>query len=503
MTALSSYSTGTVSVGAGGTTVTGVGTIWNDGSAKPGDILQIGNFQSVISDVTDGTHLVIPPWGGGAQAGVAYKIWQVSPQRFAGAEAMATVNKLVAAFNTTGFFVFVSSIAIVPDPSLGDDGQYALQPTTGKMWVKTGGAWVYLGIFKAFQLTGAWSGATAYEVGDVVTLSGSSYVCVLDHTNHTPPNTTYWQLLASKGDTGATGAVPYGTPAAWVTGHSYVAGPPADLVTHVNGSLYQCLASHTSGTFPADLAAGKWLLIVHGATNGTSVTSLAIGTGSKAFVTQIDLFYKVGARIRATSAANPSNWMEGVVTAYSQDASGATLTINIDKTNGSGTFADWNFNIVGQPGAVSYPIGSIIDSAYAEYTASTSITAIIPTDDTVPQSDEGAEILAASITPKSTTNKLRVRFSGECAPTNADNIIAALFLNSETAARAARYCTQPAGFGNLIMVEHEFVPGATTTQTVHVRVGAAVGPIRFNGNASGRLFGGVNRTTLVIEEIVA
>ncbi|MBB4422302.1 hypothetical protein GGD66_000828 [Bradyrhizobium sp. CIR48] len=206
MTALASYSTGTASVSAGGTTVTGSGVIWNDGSAKPGDILQIGNFQSVITDVTDTTHLVIPPWGGGAQTGVAYKIWKVSPQRFAGAEAMTTVNKLVAAFNTSGYFVFVDIDETVPDPSLGDDGQFAFQPTTGKTWERVAGVWTYLGIYKGFQFLGAWSSSTAYTINDVVTLSGSSYICVLDHTNQTPPNATYWQLLASKGDTGAAGS---------------------------------------------------------------------------------------------------------------------------------------------------------------------------------------------------------------------------------------------------------------------------------------------------------
>ena len=39
--------------------------------------------------------------------------------------------------------------------------------------------------------------------------------------------------------------------------------------------------------------------------------------------------------------------MEGAVTAYS----GATLTINITKTGGSGTHADWNFSVSGVPGA--------------------------------------------------------------------------------------------------------------------------------------------------------
>lgn len=347
MTALSSYFTGTVTVSAGGTTVTGTGTIWSGVNVKPGDVLQIGNFQSVISDVTDVTHLVIPPWGGGAQTAVAYKIWQVSPQRFAGSESLATVNELVAAFNTSGFYFFVDVAATEPDPSLGNDGQYAFQPTSGKTWVMIGGVWTYLGIYKAFQFRGAWNSGTAYAVGDVVTLSGSSYVCVLDHTNHTPPNTTYWQLLASVGSTGATPLLPV---AAWLTATAYVAGPPASYVTN-GGSSYMCLVSHTSGTFATDLAAGKWGLVAQGGTNGagyggTSTTSLAIGTGSKGFTTQAGLAYTNGARVRASSAANTANWMEGIAT-----YSGTTLTINVDKTNGSGTLADWNFNVIGEPGA--------------------------------------------------------------------------------------------------------------------------------------------------------
>jgi hypothetical protein len=52
---------------------------------------------------------------------------------------------------------------------------------------------------------GAWSGVPEYTVGDIVSISGSSYLCVLNHTNQQPPNATYWALLASKGDTGPQG----------------------------------------------------------------------------------------------------------------------------------------------------------------------------------------------------------------------------------------------------------------------------------------------------------
>lgn len=63
---------------------------------------------------------------------------------------------------------------------------------------------IYFG--RELRNRGAWSGATAYIRDDVVTSGGSSYVCILAHTNQQPPNATYWEVLASKGDTGATGA---------------------------------------------------------------------------------------------------------------------------------------------------------------------------------------------------------------------------------------------------------------------------------------------------------
>lgn len=39
----------------------------------------------------------------------------------------------------------------------------------------------------------AWSGATAYVADDRVLSGGKRWKCVLAHTNHVPPNTTYWE----------------------------------------------------------------------------------------------------------------------------------------------------------------------------------------------------------------------------------------------------------------------------------------------------------------------
>lgn len=41
----------------------------------------------------------------------------------------------------------------------------------------------------------AWSNATAYVVGDLASLAGVNYYCILANTNNTPPNATYWYPL--------------------------------------------------------------------------------------------------------------------------------------------------------------------------------------------------------------------------------------------------------------------------------------------------------------------
>src|ERR1022692_3659590 len=93
----------------------------------------------------------------------------------------------------------------------------------------------------------------------------------------------------------------------------------------------------------------------------TSATSLAIGTGSTAFTTQAGLAYSAGARVRASSTADGTNYMEGLATAYS----GTTLTINVTATGGSGVHADWNINLVGQPGTNGVGSGTVTSVGFS------------------------------------------------------------------------------------------------------------------------------------------
>jgi hypothetical protein len=138
------------------------------------------------------------------------------------------------------------------------------------------------------------------------------------------------------------------TPAnAWATGAQYF----KNISVVQSSKLYRAIVDHTSGVFATDLAAAKWVFVgdltagppgpAGAAYGGTSATSFLIGAGSKAFTTQAGLAYVIGGYVRASSAANGANYMEGYVTAYA----GTTLTLNVTAIGGGGTFADWGFSI--------------------------------------------------------------------------------------------------------------------------------------------------------------
>lgn len=55
---------------------------------------------------------------------------------------------------------------------------------------------------------GAYNASTAYEYLDIVTFNGASYIVLQSVIGVAPPNDTYYQLIAAKGDTGANGQSP-------------------------------------------------------------------------------------------------------------------------------------------------------------------------------------------------------------------------------------------------------------------------------------------------------
>lgn len=128
----------------------------------------------------------------------------------------------------------------------------------------------------------------------------------------------------------------------------------------------------------ADIAAG-----VAAAVSSTSVSSVAIGVGSKSFACSSARSWAVGQWLIAASSASPTNFMVGQVTAYNATSGALTISVAVGDAVGSGTFASWNIGLVGKTGAAapggivlldtktgaasSYDFASYITSTYDEY----------------------------------------------------------------------------------------------------------------------------------------
>jgi hypothetical protein len=95
---------------------------------------------------------------------------------------------------------------------------------------------------QGFTWRSGWDSATAYNPYDVVSYTGSSYVCISPNTNQPPTNPTYWSIIAQVGSTGATGATgstgaqgPVGTTGA--TGGQGPAGAAATVSVGTTNNL--------------------------------------------------------------------------------------------------------------------------------------------------------------------------------------------------------------------------------------------------------------------------
>lgn len=149
--------------------------------------------------------------------------------------------------------------------------------------------------------------------------------------------------------------------------------------------------------------------------------------------------------------------------------------------------------------------GAIIARNYAEYTGTSNLVSTIPFDDTVPLVSEGSQVLSISHTPKSATNRIRLRFNCFCV-SNGGYIISAAIFDGSTCKQVTALEVTSGNEAENMCAEVEFVAGDTAAHTYSVRIGNNSGAttLYINCDAAGnRRFGGAAKATLVLEEIQA
>lgn len=74
----------------------------------------------------------------------------------------------------------------------------------------------------------AYNAGVSYVAKEVVYYNGSSYICILASTGNLPTNSTYWDVLALKGDDGDAGQ---GVPSGGATDYILVKASADDFDT--------------------------------------------------------------------------------------------------------------------------------------------------------------------------------------------------------------------------------------------------------------------------------
>lgn len=149
--------------------------------------------------------------------------------------------------------------------------------------------------------------------------------------------------------------------------------------------------------------------------------------------------------------------------------------------------------------------GKLVSRAYAEYATATNVTTLIPYDNTIPQSNEGVEVMTAVITPSNSANRIRCMFSGSGHSTGSyPNFAIAMFKTGSTDAIISKnIAAQYSGGAVDVTLITEFVAGVTTPITISIRVGAYYnGGMNLNGyGGSYKEHGASQKCTLIVEEI--
>lgn len=133
------------------------------------------------------------------------------------------------------------------------------------------------------------------------------------------------------------------------------------------------------------------------------------------------------------------------------------------------------------------------------------VTATTPFDDTIPQNTEGTEVLSVTITPRSSSSKMRITVNilGSMDVATA-TYCAALFRDSVADALAASWATASFNTGPAnTSFSYTYAHGSSVAMTFKVRVGVSSNTFTLNGSGGVRLFGGVMGSSITVEEIQA
>jgi len=149
----------------------------------------------------------------------------------------------------------------------------------------------------------------------------------------------------------------------------------------------------------------------------------------------------------------------------------------------------------------------LVQYVYTETGAVATGTTITVNDDTIPQNTEGDQYMTLAITPKLSTNILKIEAVAMLANTAGSTKVMQMALFQDTTANALAAVTQVSASSNnpiTVYLTHFMVAGTASATTFKIRAGLnAAGTTTFNGASGARLLGGVAASSISITELTA
>lgn len=153
-------------------------------------------------------------------------------------------------------------------------------------------------------------------------------------------------------------------------------------------------------------------------------------------------------------------------------------------------------------------LGRVVQRVYDEertYSSNSGYT-FIPADDTKPTISEGVEILSASITPTSASNRIRVRAVVPFGPNAGISMVCSIHRGSGDALATTWQYSAGGQYVMTCVAEVEEASPGTSSVTYSVRIGGKAAATAFeigaDGSIGARRLGGALCASLVVEEIV-
>ena len=146
--------------------------------------------------------------------------------------------------------------------------------------------------------------------------------------------------------------------------------------------------------------------------------------------------------------------------------------------------------------------GKVVQVVNVQTGAVATGTAVIPSDDTIPQQTEGTQFMSLAITPTDVNNILIVEVVAMLSPANNVDLSGALF--QDATANAVATSIQGVLNGDMVIdnFRHYMVAGTTSATTFKYRSGGGAGAtITFNGQSSARKHGGRLASSITITEL--